>query len=326
MCEFIETLPSFTYILSDQLDVAGEAIKCFESVISNQSCNPPEEPQIGVENLATVITNEINQSLNHSSESFRKLEDLLFRKIRLEKLKAAGLQSDLDQLNSVIDLMSGEKFELMEIITGLLDLTFSGQQEFDAILRRLKKKQKSSKTEQREMLISLFCQKVEMLESEVSTSSKKTHELILKQDEQLKNCEKKIQSDAERIQVLETNLQEHLMICQRFDELVKSLVSKIVQEEEANKTMGQELSVSIANTQTLEDELVVNRMNQEKLHTELQSLKDSCDETLEEERFYYEQKIGDLESRIQAYKYLIAEKDAQFEELQLQLETTSSHQ
>jgi hypothetical protein len=46
--------------------------------------------------------------------------------------------------------------------------------------------------------------------------------------------------------------------------------------------------VSIANTQTLEDELVVNRMNQEKLHTELQSLKDSCDETLEEERFYYE--------------------------------------
>jgi hypothetical protein len=36
--------------------------------------------------------------------------------------------------------MSGEKFELMEIITGLLDLTFSGQQEFDAILRRLKKK------------------------------------------------------------------------------------------------------------------------------------------------------------------------------------------
>ena len=77
-----------------------------------------------------------------------------------------------------------------------------------------------------------------MLESEVSTSSKKSHELILRQDEQLKNCEKKIQSDAERIQVLETNLQEHLMICQRFDELVKSLVSKIVQEEEAKYTMG----------------------------------------------------------------------------------------
>lgn len=78
------------------------------------------------------------------------------------------------------------------------------------------------------------------------------------------------------------------MICKRFDELVKSLVGKISQRDQELELKSQSLQISLQNTEALKDEIVVYRQNQERLQAENQSLKDLCDDTLEEERFYYE--------------------------------------